>query len=59
MFEYYDSPIFPPPLNFVSYLISACSYFKRKSKIQKYPLTSDDEDDEQQENHAKGKSGKL
>lgn len=35
VFEYYDSPIFPPPINIISYLFSLIHYMKNKSRLKK------------------------
>ena len=52
VFEYYDSPILPPPLNFIAYLVSCINYFKNKKKAIDY---SDDYSSEQSmENEMKG-----
>ncbi len=54
VFEYYDSPIFPPPLNFVSYIISLINYLRGNKAKTKNITAVDNEDDDQQEIHAKG-----
>lgn len=33
VFEYYDSPILPPPLNFIAYFVALVHYLKQRSKL--------------------------
>ena len=40
IFEYYDSPILPPPLNFIAYMLSSINYLRNKSSEAKKISTS-------------------
>jgi len=45
IFEYYDSPILPPPLNICAYLMSLLQYFISKKIYKKKLNDSDDSTD--------------
>lgn len=55
IFEYYDSPILPPPLNFIAYFLSTISYLKNKHFKSNPQLNLQIQAEEMFDNSAKGK----
>jgi hypothetical protein len=51
VFEYYDSPILPPPLNFIAYFVSLIRYFRNRQK--RIDKSLDEFDEDAPENRAK------
>lgn len=64
VFEYYDSPILPPPLNFIAYFVSLVHYLRQRSARSSDPVVAKShssnsiifdphDDDDRSENAAK------